>query len=1013
MPRRRKKGTIRLDSQTATKYFEDGTGEWCFAESHPSEKRGRVQNRSAGQMPRGKKLKTWTGYMRGMPKLRIPSRDPQMPEDENCDTDDDVDMAADGDEDADVDSDVDEVSREDPWLQTRLRQADGFLNFCSIAEVDSLHRVTVVEERLKYLEYVAILSRFAPHVLTSRSRGRSLDAKSFFEVSKTTDFSSTYVVLSSHVITYVSSLGTAHDIQVAKHVELFNEETFELGAADLGAFPFHPEFTRDGRQTWVDTKLLDHYVDLHHRAPFVSHTHLESVFRKLTGVNIDRRDWGNIIRQYRATVRPSETDDLHHLGIEMSHEQKSDPFRDCPACAITPENEETDTKYAHMPLGDMKKRMLTQLEEVQMSPRRLLLSVSMDAVAKAVRFHRFKDGRPLPVVKNKPLLCDYVHTPGELTKPAGSVAPAVSVAHTVNCDGDTECEQRIRASRDPDKNISGSWKLAEHCVCAAVCAHGIVPRNGVISSDRPEHFGLYFDLTHRLCDARSFCYVCIDNGCQVGPSFQKRFPDLLQKHPTMRFTTGSWHGAAHKLSCRVHNSMTFQSGAGRRHGENTEQLWAALKPAWRYLKYMNHDNHKFGLEECIWGWNCTKRAGILRQMYSWMSKLPKKHQEQCKEKDNILQKLRDEGLDDVKILNLSNTLRANALGVRIGDPGGQDETANEFHKGVLEYVKYKEKAKYFRTTNPQREMMTPYGKPKKDAETLASESEGKAQAALKACGILEKVITEDLYERVHLTHIQRECTSARMIVEKLFSARHALYTDDKHGVLHHLSLEKKIKHSLTVNERQIHEGLFVVEYWEEAHNMIVKQAPVYERYSPEVIYGWLGKHTGETFFFPKWRQLMDKDNKPIALRDDGCESATIRHLVICFTVLMEDIRRTEEEARFLPLELQRIKLFYMHRKRVLSQALDDVEEQLQVHGANFPEELAECDLSEIFGERTQTLKRWLCTNTDEVGFMDNFYLRARAHGLRRLLNNTEDILADDMLNSPGEGLVKWLEAHVS
>ena len=51
------------------------------------------------------------------------------------------------------------------------------------------------------------------------------------------------------------------------------------------------------------------------------------------------------------------------------------------------------------------------------------------------------------------------------------INPMGSVAQTVDEDGDTECEQRIRASRSPDANIAGSSKLAEHCVCASICPH--------------------------------------------------------------------------------------------------------------------------------------------------------------------------------------------------------------------------------------------------------------------------------------------------------------------------------------------------------------------------------------------------------------------------------------------------------------------------------------------------------------------------------------------------------------
>ena len=875
----------------------------------------------------------------------------------------------------------------------------------------------MVQERLKYLERAAILSRFIPHVLSSRRSREGKDesfAESFYDfMDHDLDDSSLYEVLSTRNITYVTPIGTVFGVEVAREVEItLTKERFGLCAADLGAFPFQPGETANDEHVWFDAKLLDHYVQLHHRKAFVSHTHLEDAFNRLTGVIISRKEWSRIVRQYRATVRPSETSDLKHFGVDLPEEMQTDPFRDCPACAIVSEYEgeldtdEADKKYAHMPLDGMKDERLRLLDEVGRSPRTSIQVVSADAVAKAVRF---KLNRPTDVQSE--LLCsDYLLPLERLINPMGSVA------QTVDEDGDTECEQRIRASRNPDANIAGSSKLAEHCVCAAICPHGIVPRKGVMSSDKPEHFGLYFAILMEIIKFRMICFVCIDNGCQVGPSWCKRFPDLVAQQPMMAFTTGSWHGAAHKLSCRLRSSMTFQTGAGRRHGENTEHLWSHLKPAWKSLKYMNYANHKFGLEEAIWGWVCAKRDALLNQFQHWMDKLPEKYSSLLKKCAALSQELHEQGLDDEKIIHLTNRFRSKALGIPCGesDLAGEDEAQHRFFQGMMEFVKYTEKAKYFRRYNPVREAMTPYGKLKQDAATVVDESESKARAALKAYNILEDALTTEAYSDALLKHYQQEVALSRVEVENLFESRHAMYKSESRAIKHgEITMSRQCKRQLTINKRHIYEWMFIVQYWEEAHCCHVD--PVshrrYEPYKQEDIDSWMRKHD-DALFFPPWRQLMGKDDMPVDLRQDGCESATIRHLIICLMVCLEDMARTKEEARFLPLELRRIEFFYLHRKRILTETLDDIQSELKQQEVGFPDELVDCEVSQLFCESGCELITFWLDSQLERRLLPNFHLRVRAHGIRKLLHDNEMMLRHPMLNTVGNDLVRKLENEV-
>ena len=883
----------------------------------------------------------------------------------------------------------------------------------------------MVEQRLKFMERAAILSRVVPHVISSsrRSRMSEDDDASSRESDITTSFrqflfdtdydaSSLYEVHSTRKITYITPIGTAYGVEVAREVEIMlTNDRFELCAADLGAFPFQPGETIDSSHAWFDAKLLDHYAELHHRKAFISHAHLQDVFNKLTGVRISRMDWSNIVRQYRATVRPSEIAQLKHFDVDLPSEVENDPLKDCPACAIVPEyqgeldTDEADRKYSHMPLDGKKDERLDHFKEVGLSPRRSIQVLSCDAVAKGIRFklNRRDDS------KTKLLCSDYILPVDRLT------TLMANGAQIVDDDGDTECEQRIRASRDPDANIPGSSKLAEHCIAAAICPHGFVPRNGVVSSDKPENFALYFAILGELLPYRTPCFVCIDNGCQVGPSWRKRFPNLVADNPMLAFTTGSWHGAAHKLSCRMRSSMTFQSGAGRRHGENTEHLWSYLKPLWKSSKYMNFANHKFAVEEGIWGFTCLKRVGLLNQMQAWMKQLPKKKESLTQKRDAIRLELLAQGLDDEAVLKLAYRFRRDAHGIATddGDLFGEEDTETQFSQCLIEYVKFTEKAKYFTAHKPHRETQTPYGKMKQEAATIAVESESKARAALRASQIDEAIITQDAYSDAHRRHIRQEVASSRVEVETLFETRHALYKSqnraDKYG--EHI-LSRQIKRSLTVNERHIRESLFKIDYWEELHGVHDDENFMYERYEEaEDIDNWMRKH--DELFFPPWRQLVDKDGMPLDIRQDGCQSATIRYHIICLIVCLEDITRPEEEARFLPLELHRITFFYLYRKRILNETLHDIHSELKEQEADFPADLVDCDYSELFCERgRETIKSWVQSQR-ETGLLRNFQLRARAHGIRKLLNHTEQMLQHPVLNAEGEVLCRRLEIEVN
>ena len=75
----------------------------------------------------------------------------------------------------------------------------------------------------------------------------------------------------------------------------------------------------------------------------------------------------------------------------------------------------------------------------------------------------------------------------------------------------------------------------------------------------------------------------IDFACRLGGTWHRYVDTLppdtagLQAMKDIRFMVNWMRGSAHELSCELENSARFKLAAGRRVGENVEQLWALLK----------------------------------------------------------------------------------------------------------------------------------------------------------------------------------------------------------------------------------------------------------------------------------------------------------------------------------------------------------------------------------------------------------------------------------------------------
>lgn len=74
--------------------------------------------------------------------------------------------------------------------------------------------------------------------------------------------------------------------------------------------------------------------------------------------------------------------------------------------------------------------------------------------------------------------------------------------------------------------------------------------------------------------------VYVDFACRLSKTMQRYVslqPHLQQASQGLRVMVNWMHGSSHDLVCQLTNNGRFQEGAGRKVGENAEQLWSMTK----------------------------------------------------------------------------------------------------------------------------------------------------------------------------------------------------------------------------------------------------------------------------------------------------------------------------------------------------------------------------------------------------------------------------------------------------
>jgi hypothetical protein len=130
---------------------------------------------------------------------------------------------------------------------------------------------------------------------------------------------------------------------------------------------------------------------------------------------------------------------------------------------------------------------------------------------------------------------------------------------------------------------SGSGPCDLNGIVGATCLHCIPLLGAFMDMHGPEQFIYFLILLAYLCRWAathnvSIRDVYIDVGCRLVKTWQRYVagqPDLAAAG--LRIMVNWMHGSSHDIGCQLQNCGRFQEGAGRKVGENSEQLWSMLK----------------------------------------------------------------------------------------------------------------------------------------------------------------------------------------------------------------------------------------------------------------------------------------------------------------------------------------------------------------------------------------------------------------------------------------------------
>jgi hypothetical protein len=254
-------------------------------------------------------------------------------------------------------------------------------------------------------------------------------------------------------------------------------------------------------------------------------------------------------------------DSLTKLGVPG---MDTGPFSGCPICAYGPADEENVA------------------QGLPPYPR----ACACDAVVKANHFKKCGTATKHIAANNKNFFNEaeeeirQLEVDGKL-----SLACFVDLANT----GDNNCDNDLHCAREDAQASTGTIDI--NGIVGFVCSHSCPLTGMFVDMKTPEQFIYYLVLLKhlvKLCVQSSVHLrdVYVDFACRLFKTWM-RFVDkqasmFKEGSETMmardlRILVNWMHGSSHTLACQLLNNGRYIVDAGRKVGENSEQLWSMTK----------------------------------------------------------------------------------------------------------------------------------------------------------------------------------------------------------------------------------------------------------------------------------------------------------------------------------------------------------------------------------------------------------------------------------------------------
>lgn len=318
------------------------------------------------------------------------------------------------------------------------------------------------------------------------------------------------------------------------------------------------------------------------------------------------------------------------------------------------------------------------------------------------------------------------------------------------------------------------------------------------------------------------------------------------------------------------------------------------------------------------------------------------------------------------------------------------------HKLYKSWLAYVEFVDYFKGgRQADRGANTPFGKLKKHSSEMLIAArgriatfQGKEEYKLPYPELVKKQIANLLN-----IFVCDKIATSRNDVDQMFSDRAALYSEIKRSRTGKKGRgEKEVRSSLKRNSVKINQLIDFVDFWELRHAKLHRWE--HSKYDRDHIRQWMGGDE-PAVKFPLWKILYKShgdENSGLISDTGGCGSSSLWYLAYQYVVLHHDVDRIQEEVHLMEVEIQRMKIYYDRRIRLLKdemvKAVVDAKQAVPAgkHGI-----LAVLRVGHTCSDNEGSKEAYFIAKYAEACPSEDFSARAKALGFANMASLFDDV----------------------